>query len=210
MRLPVVAGAEVPSEYLSLTDEEMIQRIEEHKARLGQRLIILTHQYQRPEIVDRGDYVGDSFELSRKAAQSQAEYIVFCGVQFMAQSAEILRKDFQKVYHPDLTSGCPMADMGDMDDVEFCWSQITEIVGKNRIVPITYMNSFADLKAFVGRNGGAVCTSSNARAVLEWAFRHYEKVLFLPDEHLGRFVAKRIGIARDGWSCGTLGRNTIL
>lgn len=197
MRLPVIAGAEVPVEYRNLRDEEMMARIREHKERYGDQLIILTHQYQRPEIVDMGDYVGDSFELSRKAAQSDATFIVFCGVQFMAQSAEILRKDFQRVYHPDLTSGCPMADMGDMDDVEYAWGQITDIVGEGNIVPITYMNSYADLKAFVGRNGGAVCTSSNARAVFEWAYRHYEKVLFFPDEHLGRNIAKRVGISKD-------------
>lgn len=197
MRLPAIVGAEVPAEYRELTDEEMGQRIYEHKQRHGDRLVILTHQYQRPEIVDIGDYLGDSLDLARKAVQSEAKFIVFCGVQFMAQSAEILRKDFQRVYHPDLTSGCPLADFGDMDDVEYAWEQITKIVGEQNIIPIAYINSYADLKAFIGRNGGAICTSSNVRSVFEWAYQCSEKIFFLPDEHLGVNTAKRMGIPKD-------------
>lgn len=196
MKLNAVVGADIPDEYKTLEEGEMADRICAHKERLGERLIILTHQYQRPEIVDIGHYVGDSYELACRAGKSDAEYILFCGVQFMAQSGDLLRQDDQTVFHPDLTSGCPMADMGDMEDVEFCWHQLTRIVGEDKIVPMTYMNSFADLKAFVGKNGGCVCTSSNARGVFEWAYKNYEKVLFLPDEHLGRNIAKRIGVPK--------------
>ena len=155
--------------------------------------MILGHHYQRDEVIRFADFCGDSLKLSQQAGQSRAEFIVFCGVHFMAESADILRQPHQKVILPDLNAGCSMADMADIDQVETCWEQLQE-VGELKVVPVTYMNSTAAIKAFTGRQGGAVCTSSNAAAVMRWAFERGEKVLFLPDEHLGRNTAYRMGI----------------
>lgn len=188
----------IPEKYRLMKEEEIIDRIKNIKEKMGRNLIILGHHYQRPEIVFLSDYRGDSFGLSKKAAeQKEAEFIVFCGVHFMAESADILTDDRQIVHHPNLDSGCPMANMAEIDEVEYAWKQITSICGQKNIIPITYMNSKAALKAFCGRHGGCVCTSTNAMAVFQWAYTQREKVFFFPDEHLGRNTAKKIGISRE-------------
>lgn len=179
--------------YLLMPDSSLDERNARAKAALGNRVVILGHHYQRDEVVRFADFCGDSLKLSQQAGQSRAEFIVFCGVHFMAESADILRQPHQKVILPDLNAGCSMADMADIDQVETCWEQLQE-VGELKVVPVTYMNSAATIKAFTGRQGGAVCTSSNAAAVMRWAFERGEKVLFLPDEHLGRNTAYRMGI----------------
>src|SRR5438105_11355982 len=161
---------------------------------LGSRLMILGHHYQRDEVMRWADARGDSFGLSRLAADNHdAEYVVFCGVHFMAESADILTGDHQQVVLPDLNAGCSMADMADLDSVEEAWDAIATVTDIERVVPITYMNSSAAIKAFVGGHGGAVCTSSNARAVLEWSFARGDKVLFFPDQHLGRNTGYAMG-----------------
>jgi quinolinate synthase len=184
----------LPEWYHQLSEDETAARIARAKEALGSRLLILGHHYQRDEIVRWADYVGDSFKLSQYGAQRRdAEFIVFCGVHFMAESADILAADDQHVILPNLTAGCSMADMADIHQVEDCWASLTAVI-PDRIIPVTYMNSAADLKAFVGERGGAVCTSSNARTVLEWAFQQGQKVLFFPDQHLGRNTGLRMGI----------------
>jgi quinolinate synthase len=179
--------------YLLMPDISLDERNARAKAALGNRVVILGHHYQRDEVIRFADFCGDSLKLSQQAGQSRAEFIVFCGVHFMAESADILRQPHQKVILPDLNAGCSMADMADIDQVETCWEQLQE-VGELKVVPVTYMNSAAAIKAFTGRQGGAVCTSSNAAVVMRWAFERGEKVLFLPDEHLGRNTAYRMGI----------------
>ncbi|GIX05974.1 MAG: quinolinate synthase A [Candidatus Poribacteria bacterium] len=184
----------IDQKYYRMPEEELVERIWAAKRQLGDRLVILGHHYQRDEVIQFADYTGDSFKLSQLAAgRKEAEFIIFCGVHFMAESADILSADHQKVILPDLKAGCHMADMAELEDVEECWYDLQSVVG-DTVVPITYMNSAADLKAFVGENGGAVCTSSNARAVLEWAFAQKERALFFPDEHLGRNVGYTMGI----------------
>ncbi|MET0553883.1 MAG: quinolinate synthase NadA [Vicinamibacteria bacterium] len=184
----------LPDEIRSAGADEMQERIADAKRALGDRLVILGHHYQRDEVIRHADFTGDSFKLAQHAASKpEAEFIVFCGVHFMAESADILSADHQKVILPDLTAGCTMADMAETDQVEDCWDAVTAVVGDD-IMPVTYMNSTAGLKAFVGRHGGAVCTSSNARAVLDWAFRQKARVLFFPDQHLGRNTGFRMGI----------------
>jgi quinolinate synthase len=184
----------LPDDYTLASDDELATRIEAAKAALGGRLLILGHHYQRDEVIRWADLVGDSFRLAKFAADNdQATDIVFCGVHFMAESADVLTGDHQRVILPDLNAGCSMADMANIDQVEEAWDEIAEITAIDRVVPITYMNSSAALKAFVGRNGGAVCTSSNARAVLEWAFQRGDKVLFFPDQHLGRNTGYTMG-----------------
>jgi quinolinate synthase len=164
------------------------------KRTLGDRLVILGHHYQRPEVIRWADRIGDSFKLARFAADNErATDIVFCGVHFMAEAADILTGDHQRVVLPDLNAGCSMADMADTDQVEEAWDEMAEVIDVERVVPITYMNSAAALKAFVGEHGGAVCTSSNARAILEWALACGDKVLFFPDQHLGRNTAYAMG-----------------
>src|SRR5690348_959538 len=183
--------------FMDATPEELEARIGAAKAKLGKKLFILGHHYQREEVMRWADARGDSFGLSRIAAdQHEAEYIVFCGVHFMAESADILTADHQKVILPDLNAGCSMADMADIDSVEEAWDAIAAVTDITNVVPITYMNSSAAIKAFVGRNGGAVCTSSNARAVVTWALAQHgpaTKVLFFPDQHLGRNTAFQLG-----------------
>jgi quinolinate synthase len=187
----------LPDRFAGLTDSETESRIREARRQLGARLVILGHHYQRDEVIKFADIRGDSFKLAQWAGrQKDAEYIVFCGVHFMAESADVLSADHQKVVLPDLSAGCSMADMAELDQVETCWEDLTRVTGE-RIVPITYMNSTAAIKAFCGRNGGAVCTSSNAAAVMRWALERSDKILFLPDQHLGRNTAYGLGFRLD-------------
>jgi quinolinate synthase len=180
--------------YADLPAQELDRRIARAKDELGARLVILGHHYQRDEVVKFADYRGDSLRLSQLAARRpEAEYIVFCGVHFMAESADILSGDHQTVILPDLQAGCSMADMANLEQVEVCWEALTA-ANRGKIIPVTYINSTAAIKAFVGRNDGAVCTSSNARKVMEWAQARGEKALFLPDEHLGRNTGYGLGI----------------
>jgi quinolinate synthase len=184
----------LPEPIVGASAQEVQDRIARAKRELGARLVVLGHHYQRDEVIVHADFTGDSFKLAQLAAtRPQAEFIVFCGVHFMAESADILSAPHQKVVLPDMNAGCTMADMAETDQVEECWEQVTEVLGED-ILPVTYMNSTAALKAMVGRNGGAVCTSSNARAVLDWAFRRKPRVLFFPDQHLGRNTGYRMGI----------------
>jgi len=186
--------AALPEAVRNASGDQVQERIAAARAALGNRLVILGHHYQRDEVIRHADFRGDSFKLAREAAgRPEADYIVFCGVHFMAESADILSADHQQVVLPDMNAGCTMADMAATDQVEECWEQVASVVGDD-VVPVTYMNSTAELKAFVGRNGGAVCTSSNARAVLDWAFRRKPRVLFFPDQHLGRNTGFRMGI----------------
>jgi quinolinate synthase len=183
-------GVDCPGELPAASDPALVERARKAKAALGDRVFVLGHHYQRDEVIQFADVTGDSFKLAKEAAaRPDAEYIVFCGVHFMAESADILTSDSQKVVLPDLAAGCSMADMATFDQVEECWEVLEDAGIAGRTVPVTYMNSSADIKAFCGRNGGAVCTSSNARRALEWAFSRGEKVLFLPDQHLGRNTA---------------------
>jgi quinolinate synthase len=179
--------------YLLMPDTSLDPRIAAAKAALDERVVILGHHYQRDEVVKFADFRGDSLKLSQQAAATQAQFIVFCGVHFMAESADILRQSYQQVVLPDLSAGCSMADMADIGQVEDCWEQLEDI-GSLGVIPVTYMNSTAAIKAFTGRNGGSVCTSSNASKVFQWAFARGRRVLFLPDEHLGRNTAWRMGI----------------
>lgn len=200
---------QLPDVYRQATAQELDERIAAAKALLGERLLILGHHYQRDEVMAWADARGDSLALARLAAsRPDAEHIVFCGVHFMAESADIVTGPHQQVILPDLNAGCSMADMADLDEVETAWAELAEVTDVERIVPITYINSSAALKAFVGRHGGAVCTSSNARAVLSWALgtepgspsgarasgrSRGDKVLFFPDQHLGRNTAYQMG-----------------
>ncbi len=182
-------------QFLSLDDVQCEKRIVAAKTTLGKRLIILGHHYQREEVFKHADYAGDSLKLSRQAAQSGAEYIVFCGVHFMAEVADILSQPHQTAILPDLGAGCSMADMANLAKVEQAWRELDAVLDADKsITPITYINSAADLKAFCGRHGGIVCTSTNARHVLDWAFKQREKVLFFPDQHLGRNTGFGMGI----------------
>ncbi|MBN6057100.1 quinolinate synthase NadA [Nonomuraea sp. RK-328] len=183
-------GVDCPGELPPASDPGLVERARKAKEALGDRLFVLGHHYQRDEVIQFADVTGDSFKLARlAAARPEAEYIVFCGVHFMAESADILTADAQKVILPDLAAGCSMADMATFDQVEECWEALEDAGLAGDVIPVTYMNSSADIKAFCGRNGGAVCTSSNARRALEWAFGQRGKVLFLPDQHLGRNTA---------------------
>jgi quinolinate synthase len=188
--------ATLPDRYTLAGPEQLRSQIRAAKQELGTRLLILGHHYQRDEVIEWADLRGDSFKLARFAADnSAATDIVFLGVHFMAESADVLTGDHQRVILPDLNAGCSMADMANIDQVEEAWDELATVTDVNGIVPVTYMNSSAALKAFVGEHGGAVCTSSNARAVLEWALAKGEKVLFFPDQHLGRNTAIQMGHA---------------
>jgi len=181
--------------YAQLDDEDCRQRILKAKQALGERLIILGHHYQRDEIFEHADFSGDSLKLSREAANSKAEYIVFCGVHFMAEVADILSRDDQVSILPDLSAGCSMADMADLQKVEKAWQELSQVIDPDEsVTPITYINSDANLKAFCGDHNGVVCTSTNAQTILEWAFERREKVLFFPDQHLGRNTGAKMGI----------------
>lgn len=184
----------LPKEYMKAGSQELHERITEARARLGTRLVVLGHHYQRDEIIQFADFRGDSLLLSQNAAlQREAEFIVFCGVHFMAETAEILTAEHQRVVLPNITAGCSMADMAPSDDALDAWDDINEVVGGG-VVPVTYMNSTAAIKALCGENGGIVCTSSNAPAVFRWAFERGDKVFFLPDQHLGRNTGAKLGI----------------
>jgi quinolinate synthase len=188
----------LPERYRDASPDELESMISTAKATLGDRLFILGHHYQRDEIMKWADARGDSYRLSVLAQERpDADYIVFCGVHFMAESADILTADHQSVILPDLNAGCSMADMADLDEVTEAWDALAEIIDVSELIPITYMNSSAALKAFVGEHGGAVCTSTNARAVLEWAFTQGRKVLFFPDQHLGRNTGIAMGYTHD-------------
>lgn len=172
------------------SDPKLVERAIKARAALGSKAMVLGHHYQRDEVIDFADIRGDSFKLAQAAANnSSAEYIIFCGVHFMAESADILTADFQKVILPDLAAGCSMADMASAAQVNQCWDQLTKLNIAAQTIPITYMNSSAAIKSFTGKNGGAVCTSSNAERAMKWAFEKGEKILFLPDQHLGRNTA---------------------
>lgn len=204
---PTTRPGQLPELYRQLDEDELHRRIRAAKEALGERLLILGHFYQRDEVVEHADYLGDSYQLAKAAlSRPAAQDIVFCGVHFMAETADILSGADQRVILPNLAAGCSMADMADEDSVEAAWEEICEVYGANPenvqpdddgklpILPVTYMNSSAALKAFCGRHGGIVCTSSNAEAVLEWAFERAHRVLFFPDQHLGRNTAKAMGV----------------
>ncbi|MGA7859375.1 MAG: quinolinate synthase NadA [Terracidiphilus sp.] len=183
--------------YLALPDHSMDDRIAEARAKLGANAIVLGHHYQRDEVIRFADFVGDSYKLSKIASETDAKYIVFCGVHFMAESADVLGHEGQQVILPDLNAGCSMADMAEISQVEACWEVLTHFHLSDEIVPLTYMNSAAAIKAFCGERGGLVCTSSNARTAFEWAFARGKRILFLPDQHLGRNTGFAMGIPLD-------------
>ncbi len=200
---PVVRPGQLPVAYQRMSDEELHRRIADAKQTLGEHVVVLGHFYQRDEVVQYADFVGDSFQLANAAlTKPDAQTIVFCGVHFMAETADILARAEQQVILPNLAAGCSMADMADEASVEAAWAEITGVFGdmgpdadgKVPVIPVTYMNSSAALKAFCGRHGGIVCTSSNAETVLEWAFERAHRVLFFPDQHLGRNTAKAMGV----------------
>ena len=189
----------LPERYLRLSDDEMDRRIAVAKAELGERLVILGHHYQRDEVIKFADYTGDSLKLARAAAsRGKAEYIVFCGVHFMAESADILRGPHQKVILPDLAAGCSMAEMSAPDQLDMCWRELQEMgIDTDSIVPVTYIKSSAAIKAFCGAHDGVVCTSTNAAAVMRWGWQRGERLLMLPDQHLGRNTGYTLGVALD-------------
>src|SRR5258705_9736235 len=216
MLLPILTAYEkdhlaerqtLPEEYLGLSDEEMDRRIAAAKATLGPRLLILGHHYQRDEVIKFADYTGDSFKLARQvSAHPEADFIVFCGVHFMAESADVLSADHQQVLLPDLAAGCSMSDMAAPDQLELCWADLVQLgvvraraagTPQASVVPVTYINSAAAIKAFCGERGGVVCTSSNAAAAMRWAWERGERILFLPDQHLGRNTAHKMGVPLD-------------
>jgi quinolinate synthase len=192
-------GVECPGDLPSPSDPDLVARARAAKEALGSRVFVLGHHYQRDEVIQFADVTGDSFKLaSEAAARPDAEFIVFCGVHFMAESADILTSPEQKVILPDLAAGCSMADMARLRQVEDAWTAMEAAGIASEVVPVTYMNSSADIKAFCGRHGGAVCTSSNAETALEWAYQQGTKVLFLPDQHLGRNTAVvKMGLSLD-------------
>jgi quinolinate synthase len=192
-------GVECPGDLPPASDPDLVGRAQRARAALAERAFVLGHHYQRDEVIQFADVTGDSFKLARDAAaRPEAEFVVFCGVHFMAESADILTAEHQQVILPDLAAGCSMADMARLIQVEEAWERLEDAGVVGATVPITYMNSSADIKAFCGRNGGAVCTSSNAERALQWAFEHGEKVLFLPDQHLGRNTAVlQMGLSLD-------------
>ncbi len=182
-------------DYALLSDEECDVKIQQAKATLGNRCIVLGHHYQRDEVFKHADISGDSLKLSKEAAESDAEYIVFCGVHFMAEVADILSRPEQIAILPDLAAGCSMADMANKTAVQRCWDELADVIDvENTVTPVTYINSAADLKAFCGQHEGIVCTSSNAQKILDWSFAKREKILFFPDQHLGRNTAFQMGI----------------
>src|SRR6476660_5994693 len=194
--------------YKSLSNDELSARIEAVRKEFGPKLLILGHHYQQDEVISHSDLRGDSYQLSQMAASSRdCRAIVFCGVHFMAETADILAKRPEKlterggervtVILPDMAAGCSMADMAAIDQVEAAWQDLGEVIDTNDITPVTYINSAASLKAFCGRHGGIVCTSSNAKAVLEWSFKRTSRVFFFPDQHLGRNTAKGMGVQLD-------------
>ncbi len=208
---------DIPEAYWSLSADELTARINDARRKLGSRLIVLGHHYQREDIIAFADYRGDSFKLAQWAAgHAESDYIVFCGVHFMAEAADILSAPHQTVMLPNMAAGCSMSDMADPDDVYAAWAELEELGIAQDTMPVTYMNSAAALKAFVGERGGAVCTSSNAAKVMEWAFAQKKRVLFFPDQHLGRNTGYKMGIplgemALWGWArpYGSMGGQTL-
>jgi quinolinate synthase len=206
MQLPVLTEYEkdhlserqpLPERYIGLSDAEMDARIAAARRTLGSRVVILGHHYQRDEVIKFADYTGDSYKLAQRVSKHpEAEFIVFCGVHFMAESADVLSADHQQVILPDLAAGCSMADMVDPEHLEMCWKDL-EQMGVGSVVPVTYINSAAAIKAFCGERGGVVCTSSNAAATLRWAWARGERILFMPDQHLGRNTAYKMGVPLD-------------
>lgn len=194
----VLEKLQVLEDFLVMSDEEIAERIELARQELGPRVVILGHHYQRDDVIRHADLTGDSYQLSVMASQTDAEFIVFCGVHFMAESADILGKPAQRVILPDLGAGCSMADMATIDQVEDAWDQLREIgVLKKKVAPITYMNSSAAIKAFCGRNEGVVCTSSNAVPLFDIYLKEFDKMFFFPDQHLGRNTGAKFGIPLD-------------
>src|SRR5437868_6276333 len=199
----------LPERYLGLSDEEMDRRIAAARATLGRRLVILGHHYQRDEVIKFADYIGDSYKLAGQVSKHpNAEFIVFCGVHFMAESADVLSAPHQQVILPDLAAGCSMADMAAPDQLQQCWADLEQMLRVSDtvpdsgrcltpLIPVTYINSAASIKAFCGEHGGVVCTSSNAAATLKWAWERGDKILFLPDQHLGRNTAAKMGVPLD-------------
>jgi quinolinate synthase len=185
---------QLPESYRELTEAERTKRIEAAKAELGDDVVVLGHNYQRREIVEHSDFIGDSYQLSKEAANADADYVIFGGVTFMAESADIITDDSQSVILPSMEASCPMAGMAEALQVDAAWEEITAAAPDSEIIPITYMNSYADLKAFCAEQGGLVCTSSNAADAFEWAFERGDKVLFLPDKHLGENTAYELGL----------------
>ena len=192
-------GVECPGDLPAPSDPGLVERARAAKAALGDQVFVLGHHYQRDEVIDFADVTGDSYKLAqRAAARPETPYVVFCGVHFVAESADILTAPSQQVVLPDLAAGCSMADMAALSQVEDAWTAMTEAGVTDGMVPVSYMNSSADIKAFTGRHGGTICTSSNAKASLEWAFEQGERVLFLPDQHLGRNTAVlQLGLSLD-------------
>jgi len=189
---------DIPREFAELGAKELVERVAAARRKLGSKLIVLGHHYQREDIIQFADFRGDSFKLAQWAStNTEAEYIVFCGVHFMAEAADILSAPHQKVVLPNMAAGCSMADMADPEDVYACWEELEDAGIAGQVVPVTYMNSAASLKAFCGKHGGIVCTSSNAPAVLKWAFERGQKVLFFPDQHLGRNTGAAMGVPLD-------------
>jgi quinolinate synthase len=192
--MPLLLQQDVGPAYQDLDEKTVLQRIQSLKKRLTEKLLILGHNYQQEAVIQFADQAGDSLKLARYAAATKdKEFIVFCGVHFMAETADILTSEFQKVILPDVRAGCPMADMASLEELLWAWESLSQVVPKG-VVPITYINSPAGLKAFVGDRGGSVCTSSNAHEILQWAFSKGEKVFFFPDEHLGRNTCYSLGI----------------
>jgi quinolinate synthase len=181
--------------YLALPDHSMDERIAKAREQLGATTILLGHHYQRDEVIRFADFTGDSYKLSKIAAETDAKYLVFCGVHFMAESADVLGRDEQHVILPDLNAGCSMADMAEISQVEACWETLERLGLTVDTIPLTYMNSTAAIKAFCGERGGLVCTSSNCRAAFEWAFARGKRILFMPDQHLGRNTGFAMGIS---------------
>jgi quinolinate synthase len=187
----------LPAQYLELSDTEYDDRITASRTRLGDNVVILGHHYQRDEIIKHADFRGDSYKLAKDGAKTSADSIIFCGVHFMAESADILAKDDQHVILPNLSAGCSMADMANIFQVKACWNALERLGIASQTVPVTYINSAANLKALVGDNGGAVCTSSNCDKILRWAVERGERILFFPDQHLGRNTALAMGYTQD-------------
>lgn len=198
MRIMQPVQPPIPAEYLQTDEKTLVARIQARKEELGNQLLILGHHYQQEAVFRCADMAGDSLKLARQAAEAKdARYIVFCGVHFMAESADILTEPDQAVFLPHLEAGCPMADMATVDEVAQAWQELAEHCDVDRVVPVTYVNSSAAIKAFVGERGGSVCTSSNGERVLDWALGRGDKMFFFPDEHLGRNSAKALGVADD-------------